>query len=106
MTAEPGVDEAGRRVREQAESTEGRLALQATGDVIGQRDDLVGRGEGELARVQDERLAALGHDLTREVDLLLGGVDVGVAVVLEHPEVLVDADVDAGRLDHLVVVRL
>ena len=45
-------------------------------------------------------------DQAGEVGLLLRRVDVRVAVVLEDPEVAVDAHVDARRLDHLGIVRL
>ena len=62
--------------------------------------------ERELARVQDERLVALGLDQAGEVRLVDRRVDVRVAVVLEHPEVAVEPDVDARRLDHRRVERL
>ena len=39
-------------------------------DVVGERDDLVGRGQRELTRVQDERLVALRLDQPGEVGLL------------------------------------
>jgi hypothetical protein len=38
--------------------------------------------------------------------LLLGGVDVGVAGVVENPEQTVQTDVDAGRLDQGFVERV
>ena len=76
-----------------------RLALKPAGDVVGQRDDLVGGPEHELARVQDERLVVVGLDQPGQVGLLHRRVDVRVAVVLEHPEVAVQPDVDARRLD-------
>ena len=76
------------------------------GEVVGQADDLVRRGEHELPGVQDERLVALGLHEPRQVGLLDGGVDVGVAVVLEHPEVAVEPHVDARGLHHGFVVRI
>ena len=62
--------------------------------------------EHELARVQDERLVAVRLDQPGQVGLLVGRVDVRVPVVLEDPEEPVEADVDAGRLDHRRVVRV
>jgi hypothetical protein len=41
-----------------------------------------------------------------EVGLLGRWVDVGVLVVVEEPEELVEPDVDARRLDHLRVPRV
>ena len=55
------------------------------------------RMNGSLAR----RLDQLG-----QVFLLLGRVDEPVPVVLEDPEVAVEAQVDARRLDHGGVVRV
>ena len=40
MTAEPRVDEASRGVRHKAQPTQGRLALQPRGKMVGQRDNL------------------------------------------------------------------
>src|SRR6516164_3975156 len=54
--------------------------------------------------MQDEWVLALGLDQPGQVRLLHGGVDVRVAVVLEHPEVPVQPDVDAGRLDQFGIV--
>lgn len=85
---------------------EGGLALQAGGEVVGERDDLVRGGEDELPGVQDERLVALRLHEPGEVGLLDRGVDVGVAVVLEHPEEAIEAHVDAGRLHHGFVVGI
>jgi hypothetical protein len=93
-------------VGDQAQPSERALALQPGRDVVRQGDDLVGGGQRELTRVQDERLIALGLDQPGQVRLLDGGVDVGVLVVLEHPEVAVEPNVDTGRLDHLRVVGL
>src|SRR6476620_6259236 len=106
VPGEAGVDEAGGRVREQAQPAELRLALHACGDVVGQRHHLVGRPEDELARVQDERLVTLRLDLAGQLGLVGGRVDVGVAMVLEDPEEPVEPDVDAGRLQHLRVPRI
>src|SRR5699024_821663 len=55
VSAELGIDEAGGRVREQAEPTQRGLAIEAGGYVIGQGHELVAGGEDELAGVEDER---------------------------------------------------
>lgn len=106
MTGEAGVDEPGSGVREQAEPAQGGLALETTGDVVGERDHLVGGTKHELTRMQDERLVALGLDQPREVGLLDAGIDVRVAVILEDPEPAVEPHVEARWLDHGLVVRL
>ncbi len=59
--------------------------------------------EHELAGMQDERLALLRFDQSGQLVLALGRVDVGVAGVVEDPEQVVEADVDAGGLDQAVV---
>ena len=56
VAGEARVDEAGRRVGQQAEPAERALALDARGEVVGQRHGLERRAEDELARVQDERV--------------------------------------------------
>src|SRR4051794_10545985 len=101
VPGEARVDEAGRRVGEQTQTTQRGLALDTGGDVVGQRAHLVRRAEHELARVQDERLVPLRLDHPGQVGLVGGRVDVGVAVVLEDPEEPVEPDVDRRRLQHL-----
>ena len=56
--------------------------------------------------MQHERFAGQRLDEARELVLLQGRVDVGVAGVVEHPEQAVEADVHAGRLHQLVVERV
>jgi hypothetical protein len=90
-------------VRDQPEPPERALALQPRGQVVGQRDDLVRAGQHELAGVQDERLVPLRLHQAGQIRLLDGGVDVRVPVILEHPEVAVEAHVDTRRLHHGVV---
>lgn len=51
--------------------------------------------------MQDERLVLLRLDQPREIRLLDRRIDVRVSMVLEDPEVTVQTDIDAGRLDHL-----
>ena len=106
MTGEARVDEAGRRVCEQAEPAEAGLALQTGGDIVRQGDDLEGTRQDELAGMQHERIVRLDLDQAGEVRLLLGRVDNGVLVVVEQPEVPVDPDVDTGRLDHVQIQRI
>lgn len=95
-----GVDETGGGVGEQAEAAERRLAFQTPGEVVGQGAALQRRAEDEFTRVQDERFAMLGgFNQAGELVLLFGGgVDVGVAGVVEDPEQAVQPDVDARRL--------
>ena len=100
VAAEPGVDEARRRVGEQAEAAERALAFQPSGEVVGQRDGLERRTEHELTRMEHEGVVAVRLDRSSELVLLLPRVDVGVAGVLEHPEVAVEPHVDAGGLQH------
>ena len=82
------------------------LALQSAGQVVRQCDYFIGRGEYELVGMQDERILAFRLDQPGQVRLLDRGVDVRVAVVLEDPEVPVQPDVDAGRLDQLGFIRV
>ena len=96
----PGSMKPGRRVGQQAEAAERALALEARRDVVGQRDRLVGRGQHELARMQDERLVGPHLDEVGELGLILGRIDERVLVVVEQPEVPVEAHVDRRRLDH------
>ena len=106
MAGETGVHEAGGGVREQAETPEGRLALDPGGDVVRQRADLVRRPQDELARVQDEGLLTVGLDHPRQVRLVGSGVDVRVAMVFEDPEEAVRTHVDRRRLHHRRLPRL
>lgn len=106
MPAEAGVDEPGGGVRHQPQAPQRALALQPGGEIVGQGDDLVRAGEDELPGVEDERLVALRLHEAGQVGLLDGGVDVGVPVILEHPEVAVEAHIDARRLHHRFVVRV
>ena len=62
--------------------------------------------EHELAGMQHERLALGRLDEGGQLVLPQGRVDVGVAGVVEDPEQVVEADVDARRLDQAVVERV
>ena len=104
MTREAGIDESGGGVREQAEPAQRGLALESPRDVVGESHDLVRRSKHELARMQDEGLIRTHLDELGEVGLLLSGIDVRVAVVLEDAEVAIKSHIDARRLDHPRVV--
>jgi hypothetical protein len=66
VAGEARVDEARRRVREQAQAAEAGLALEPRGDVVRQRDDLEGGGQHELARGAG-RTASSGSTSTSRV---------------------------------------
>ena len=100
MPGEAGVDESGGGVGEQAQPPQGTLAFQARGHVIRERHPLESGGESEFAGVKDERLVVLRLDEVGEFRLVLGRVDKRILVVVEQPEVAVEAHVDARRLDH------
>ncbi len=68
--------------------------------------DLVRGRENELTRMQHEWLVVGGLHQPGQIRLLDRRVDVGVPVVLEHPEVAVQSHVDAGWLDELGIVRI
>ena len=71
MAGEPGVDEPGGRVGEEAEPAQARLALDAGSEVVGEGDRLEGAAEDELARVEDEALGGVDLDEPGEVGLVL-----------------------------------
>ena len=56
--------------------------------------------------MENEGLLGAHLDELGEVGLLLGGIDMRVAMVLEDPEVAIKAHVDTGWLDHARVVGL
>lgn len=56
--------------------------------------------------MQNERLLPVRLHKPGEIRLLDRGIDVGVPVVLEHPKEPIEPDIDARRLDHVLVVRL
>src|SRR5450756_2279512 len=93
-------------MRQEPQPAVTRLALEAPGNIVRQRDDLVSRGEDELPWMQDERLLAVCLHQAGQVGLLHRRVDVRVLVVLEHPEVAVESHVNAGRLDAVSYTHL
>jgi hypothetical protein len=56
--------------------------------------------------MEDEGRSVLDLDQLGQVLLRLANVDIGVAVVVENPEIAVDANVDARRLEEGIVVRI
>jgi hypothetical protein len=90
-------------MREQPETPQRRLALEAPGEIVGQRAPLERRPQDELARMQHERFILLGLDECRQVVLAQCGVYMGVARVVEDAEQVVQPNVHAGGLDHAVV---
>ncbi|MBG9885308.1 hypothetical protein ABE10_01635, partial [Bacillus toyonensis] len=100
VASETGIDEPCGRMRDQAQTPERGLPLQTRGDVVGKGDPLERRAEGELPRMQDERLVRRDLDEAGQLGLVLRRIDEGVLVVVEQPEVAVQAHIDARRLDH------
>ena len=93
-------------MREQAETPERALPFEPADDVVRQTDALEGRAEHELAGMEHERLAVLRADLLGEVVEVSGEVDVGLRGVLEDEERVVQAKVDARRLEARFVERI
>ena len=102
MPVPTGVDEAGGRVDEQAQTSERALALETGDEVVGERDALDRRTEQELTRVQDHGVRRADVDELGQVLLGLAHVDHALGVVAKDPEQLVDVEVDRGRLDAVV----
>src|SRR3954469_2527785 len=100
MSGETGVDEPRGGVSKEPEPPQARLPFEPARDVIGEGDRLVGRAENELAGMQDERLTGRCLDHAGELVLLLGRIDVRIPMILEDAEVAVEANIDAGRLNH------
>ena len=84
MPGEPGVDEPGRGVGQQAQAAQRGLALHAGRDVVGTRH----LGRWTRARTAGCRMngSSPSGSTSRVRSLVRRGVDVRVAVVLEHPE--------------------
>ena len=95
----PASMKPGRRVDQQAEPAEARLALDAGDEVVGHAHPLERRAEHELAGVEHEH--AVGGDLDQLGELLevLLDVDHAGRVVAEDAEQVADLDVDRRRLD-------
>ena len=94
------IDEPGGGVGQNAQTAQGALALQACGQRRVQLDVLPGGSQNELAWMQDPGFV-LGHlELLSQCALVLCRIHVGVLMVVEDPEVAVQAHVHAGGLDH------
>src|SRR5207253_4364757 len=97
-TVPGGVDESGRAVDEQPETSEARLALDARDEIVGQANALAGGPKDELAGMEDEgRAAAHLHELGDVVEWIRE-VDVRVLARAEHAKEAIEADVDRRRL--------
>jgi Fe-S oxidoreductase len=86
-------DEPGRRVDQQPESSERRLAFDAPDQIVGQRDAFGGRAENEFAGVQQEDAVGVDLDQFGEVGEVFLDVDHGTRVVPEHEEPVVEREV-------------
>ena len=106
MPDEARIDEPGGGMGQQAEASERTLALHASGEIVGQGDPFERRRQHELAGVQDERLIGAHLDQPGQIGLFLSRIDERVQVVVEQPEVAIQAHVDARRLDHRRLERL
>src|SRR5580693_3459908 len=106
VTAKAGIDEAGGRMGQQPQASQRRLALQPARQVLRKRAQLQRRTKHELSGMQHEGFSVDRFHQAGQLVLLLRGVDVGVAGVVEHPEQAVEANIDAGRLDQSVVERV
>ena len=106
VTGESRVDETGSGMGQQAETSQRGLALDSRGDIVRERDRLVGRAEHELPRVQDKGFVGLDLDQPGQVGLVQGRVDDRILVVIEEPEVAVESEVDTGWLHHLRIPGL
>src|SRR5690625_4004163 len=82
----PRVDEPGCGMRQQTKTTQRALTFQPCCQPGAQTHTLQGGSQNELAGVQDEHPAWINLDEPGQVFLLLCRVDVGVLVVVHHPE--------------------
>ena len=70
------------------------------------RHHLKRRGEHELPRMQDERLTVRNLNDGGQIVLLQRRVDMGIQMVVEHPEPAVKPHVDTRRLDQIWLERI
>ncbi len=102
---EARVAETRRRVDDQAQSPETRLALDPRDDVIGDLNPLERAPETELAGVDDERIAGWDDDLLSQVRRRVAQVDRRGPVVVKDAERVSKPQIDTGRLDHRRIPR-
>ena len=86
MPLETGVDEAGRRMCEDAQTAQRAFALQACRHRRVELDVLPRRAERELARMQDPRLVRSDVELLGQRPLVLGRIHVCVGMIVEQAE--------------------
>jgi hypothetical protein len=91
---------------QEAEPPERALPFKPCDQVIREPNALQGGAKDELTGMEDERRSVLDLDELGQVFLRLANVDIGIAVVVENPEVPVNANVDARRLEQRIVVRI
>ena len=106
MSRESRIHESGGCVREQPESTERRLALDTSSEIIRQRDDFIGAAQNELTGMQYECLIRTYFYCSREIRLFLTRIDERLAMVLECAEEPIKSNIDGRRLDHGWLERL
>ena len=106
LAVEAGVHEPRRRMDQQAQAAQRRLALQAGHQVVGQSHPLQGRAQYELARMQDERVVGVDLHQGGELRQVLLHVDMAHGVVAEHPEPVPQAQVHRRRLHRALVQRV
>src|SRR5699024_5495030 len=85
-TFKPWVDEPGCCVCQQTKTSQGALAFQPCCQPGTQTHTLQGGSQNELTRVQYEHPILFHLDQPGQVFLLLCRVDVGILVVVHHPE--------------------
>src|SRR5438552_10045478 len=95
------VDVARGGVDQEAKPPQARLALEPGHEVVGERYELEGRTEHELAGMQDERIVTTDLDQLGQLRLIGSHVDVRVAAVAEDPEAAIEVQIHARRLDRL-----
>jgi len=93
-------------VDQESEPPERALPFEPCDQVVREPNALQGGAKNELAGMEDERRSVLDLDELGQVFLLLANIDIGVAVVVENPELAVDANVDARRLEQRIVVGI
>jgi hypothetical protein len=88
-------------VDEQAQPAQRALSFDPADDVVRKGHVLQGAPQDELPGVKDERLIGLHLCHLGQVIHRLAHVDVRVAGVVEHAEIAVHPEVDAGGLHHV-----
>ena len=100
MAGEARVDEARRRMREQAEAAEAGLTFKTSGDVVTQRHNLIRGPENKLARMKDELAVSIDVHEAREIRLLSGRINDRILVVVKETEEAVKAATGDNSFDN------